>query len=252
LAGSEPLLAVRDIHTYYGDSYVLHGVSLDLSPGRIVVILGRNGMGKTTLIRSIAGLTPPRRGDIVFRGRSLVGREPYEIAQTGMAIVPQGRRIFKSLSVRENLLLPTSALAGRRKEAGLGRKQWTLDSVLGEFPQLAARLDNAGGGLSGGEQQMLAIGRALMANPALILMDEPSEGLSPKLVQKTEEIMRNLRSHGHAILLVEQNLALALSVADTIHVISSGRFVFQGTADELARNNEILDSHVGVSTAPRH
>ena len=252
MAGSEPLLAVRDIHTYYGDSYVLHGVSLDLSPGRIVVILGRNGMGKTTLIRSIAGLTPPRRGDIVFGGRSLIGRAPYQIAQSGMAIVPQGRRIFRSLTVRENLLLPTSALAGRRKAAEVGRKHWSIEGVLSEFPQLAERLNNAGGGLSGGEQQMLAIGRALMANPSLILMDEPSEGLSPKLVQKTEEIMRNLRSHGHAILLVEQNLALALSVADSIHVISSGRFVFHGTADELARNSEILDSHVGVSAAPGH
>jgi branched-chain amino acid transport system ATP-binding protein len=246
LAGSDPLLAVRDIHTYYGDSYVLHGLSLELSPGRIVVILGRNGMGKTTLIRSVAGLTPPRRGDILFDGRSTIGKPPYEIAQSGMAIVPQGRRIFKSLTVRENLLLPTSALAGHRG-SDPARRQWTLESVLAEFPQLAERMDNTGNALSGGEQQMLAIGRALMANPSLILMDEPSEGLSPKLVQKIEEIMRNLRNHGHAILLVEQNLALALSVADSIYVISSGRFVFHGTAEELSRNNEILDSHVGVA-----
>ncbi len=246
MAGSDPLLAVRDIHTYYGDSYVLHGLSLELSQGKIVVIIGRNGMGKTTLIRSIAGLTPPRRGDVVFDGHSLIGKPPYEIAQSGMAIVPQGRRIFKSLTVRENLLLPTSSLAGHRK-SDPGRKQWTLESVLEEFPQLAERMDNTGNALSGGEQQMLAIGRALMANPALILMDEPSEGLSPKLVQKIEEIMRNLRSHGHAILLVEQNLALALSVADSIYVISSGQFVFHGTPEELSRNNEVLDSHVGVA-----
>jgi branched-chain amino acid transport system ATP-binding protein len=246
LAGSDPLLAVRDIHTYYGDSYVLHGLSLELSEGRIVVILGRNGMGKTTLIRSIAGLTPPRSGEVIFDGRSLIGKPPYEIAQSGMAIVPQGRRIFKSLTVRENLMLPTSALAGRRG-SDPSNTQWTLDSVLNEFPQLAERIDNTGNALSGGEQQMLAIGRALMANPALILMDEPSEGLSPKLVQKIEEIMRNLRNHGHAILLVEQNLALALSVADSIYVISSGRFVFHGTAEELSRNTEILDSHVGVA-----
>ena len=250
-AGSEPLLAVRDIHTFYGDSYVLHGLSLDLSQGRIVVILGRNGMGKTTLIRSVAGLTPPRQGDVLFEGRSLVGRPPYAIAQSGIAIVPQGRRIFKSLTVRENLMLPTSALAGRRSVES-GRKQWDLDSVLDEFPQLAERIDNAGSALSGGEQQMLAIGRALMANPALILMDEPSEGLSPKLVQKIEEIMRNLRNHGHSILLVEQNLALALSVADSVYVISSGRFVFHGTAEELSRNREVLDSYVGVSTGASH
>ena len=250
-AGSEPLLAVRDIHTYYGDSYVLHGLSLELSQGRIVVILGRNGMGKTTLIRSIAGLTPPRRGQVLFEGRSLIGQPPYAISQSGIGIVPQGRRIFKSLTVRENLMLPTSALAGRRDVAP-GRKRWDIDGVLSEFPQLAERLDNAGNALSGGEQQMLAIGRALMANPALILMDEPSEGLSPKLVQKIEEIMRSLRSHGHSILLVEQNLALALAVADSIYVISSGRFVFHGTVDELSRNSEVLDSHVGVSADASH
>jgi branched-chain amino acid transport system ATP-binding protein len=225
---------------------VLHGLSLELSQGRIVVILGRNGMGKTTLIRSVAGLTPPRRGEIVFDGHSLIGMPPYEIAQSGIAIVPQGRRIFKSLTVRENLLLPTSALAGKRK-IDPGRKQWNLETVLAEFPQLAERMDNTGNALSGGEQQMLAIGRALMANPSLILMDEPSEGLSPKLVQKIEEIMRNLRNHGHAILLVEQNLALAMSVADSIYVISSGQFVFRGTPEELSRSPEILDSHVGVA-----
>jgi len=250
LAAPDPLLAVRDIHTYYGDSYVLHGLSLELRAGEIVAILGRNGMGKTTLIRSVAGLTPPRRGDILFRGSSIVGNAPYAIAQAGIAIVPQGRRIFRSLTVRENLALPTSALAGRsRTRAEAGRRHWTLDAVLAEFPQLAERLDNAGGSLSGGEQQMLAIGRALMANPALILMDEPSEGLSPKLVQRVEEIMRALRDSGHAILLVEQNLALALAVADRIHVISSGRFAFAGTPAELTENAGVLDSHLGVSSA---
>jgi branched-chain amino acid transport system ATP-binding protein len=248
LAASDPLLAVRDIHTYYGDSYVLHGLSLELEAGRIVVILGRNGMGKTTLIRSVAGLTPPRQGEIVFAGQSLSGKPPYSVAQAGIAIVPQGRRVFRSLTVRENLLLPTSALATQGKAQGNGRKRWNLDTVLSEFPQLAERMDHTGATLSGGEQQMLAIGRALMANPSLILMDEPSEGLSPKLVQKVEEIMRSLRSYGHAILLVEQNLALAMSLADRIYVISSGRFVFQGTPDELSQNSEILDSHLGVSS----
>ena len=244
-----PELAVRDIHTYYGDSYVLHGLSLEVGAGEIVAILGRNGMGKTTLIRSVAGLTPPRRGDVFFRGVSIVGKTPYAISQAGIAIVPQGRRIFRSLSVRENLLLPTSALAPRAHTLDPGRKHWTLDAVLAEFPQLAERLDNAGGSLSGGEQQMLAIGRALMANPSVILMDEPSEGLSPKLVQRVEEIVRALRESSHAIVLVEQNLALALSVADRIHVISSGRFVFDGTPDELTRSAGILNNHLGVSAA---
>jgi len=246
---SEPLLSVREIHTYYGDSYVLQGVSLELHQGTIVAILGRNGMGKTTLVRSVAGLTPPRRGDVIFKGRSLRGQPAYAIAQRGMAIVPQGRRIFRSLTVRENLMLPTSRLARPSRTAAPARAQWELDRVLREFPQLAQRTEHPGGALSGGEQQMLAIGRALMANPDLILMDEPSEGLAPLLVQHIERIMKNMRDHGHAILLVEQNFALAMAVADHVYVVSSGRFVFGGTPAELARETEILDRHLGVAGA---
>jgi len=244
----EPLLTVSEIHTYYGDSYVLQGVSLALSKGRIAAILGRNGMGKTTLIRSIAGLTPPRSGDIVYRGCSLRGKPPYAIAQDGIAIVPQGRRIFRSLSVRENLLLPTSVLARVQRPPQGGKDQrWDFDEVLKEFPQLAERIDHRGAALSGGEQQMLAIGRALMANPELILMDEPSEGLAPRLVLQVQEIMRRLREFGHAILLVEQNLELALSVADDVYVISAGRIVFEGTAAALAKETQVLDQYLGVS-----
>jgi branched-chain amino acid transport system ATP-binding protein len=245
---SEALLSVRGIHTYYGDSYVLQGLDFDLAAGRIGAILGRNGMGKTTLIRSVAGLTPPREGEVTFKGRSLRGRPPHAIAQDGIAIVPQGRRIFRSLTVRENLLLPTSALAGRSAAAGRNdARRWDLGAVLAEFPQLAERIEHLGGALSGGEQQMLAIGRALMANPDLILMDEPSEGLAPRLVQQAGEIMRRLRAQGHAILLVEQNLALALEVADELYVIASGQFVFRGTPAELVRATEILDRHLGVA-----
>ncbi len=249
LAMSDPLLVVTDIHTYYGDSYVLQGVSLGLAKGRIAAILGRNGMGKTTLIRSLAGLTPPRQGEITYRGRSLVGLPPYAIAQAGIAMVPQGRRIFKSLSVRENLLLPTSALArGTPRPADAQTAQrWDLDAVMKEFPQLAERRDNPGNTLSGGEQQMLAIGRALMANPELILMDEPSEGLSPRLVLQVRDIVQRLKARGHAILLVEQNLQLALSVADDVFVLSSGKFVFQGTTEALSRETQVLDQHLGVS-----
>jgi len=248
---STPLLTVSEIHTYYGDSYVLQGVSFTLRKGQIAAILGRNGMGKTTLIRSVAGLTPPRKGDIIYRGKSLRGQPPYAIAQAGIAIVPQGRRIFRSLSVRENLLMPTSVLArsARASSGGEMGQRWDFNEVLKEFPQLAERINHPGGLLSGGEQQMLAIGRALMANPELILMDEPSEGLSPRLVQQAQEIMQRLRSRGHAILLVEQNLQLALSVADEIYVLSSGRFVFQGTPAELAKATQILDQHLGVSDA---
>ena len=246
---SNPLLAISDIHTYYADSYVLQGISLTLAKGQIGAILGRNGMGKTTLIRSVAGLTPPRSGDIVFRDRSLRGKPPYAIAQAGIAIVPQGRRIFRSLSVRENLMLPTSVLA-RSSRASNGRdigQRWDFDAVLNEFPQLAERVDHMGGSLSGGEQQMLAIGRALMANPELILMDEPSEGLSPRLVLQVREIMQRLRTLGHAILLVEQNLELALSVADDVYVLSSGQFVFRGSPAALAQEASILDQHLGIA-----
>jgi branched-chain amino acid transport system ATP-binding protein len=240
---------VREIHTYYGDSYVLQGVSLDVREGTIVAILGRNGMGKTTLIRSVAGLTPPRRGDVVFKGRSQRGRPPYAIVQQGMALVPQGRRIFRSLSVRENLLLPTSRLARPGgAPAGEGRRSWwDLAGVLAEFPQLAERIEHPGGALSGGEQQMLAVGRALMANPDLVLMDEPSEGLAPLLVQQIESIMKRVRDHGHAVLLVEQNFALAMAVADHVHVLSSGRFVFGGTPRELEAAAAVLDQHLGVA-----
>jgi branched-chain amino acid transport system ATP-binding protein len=248
---SKPLLTVSNIHTYYGDSYVLQGVSLTLGKGQIVAILGRNGMGKTTLIRSVAGLTPARSGEIIFRDSSLGGKPPYAIAQAGIAMVPQGRRIFRSLSVRENLMLPTSVLA-RSPRPSNGREigqRWNLDEVLKEFPQLAERINHMGSSLSGGEQQMLAIGRALMADPELILMDEPSEGLSPRLVMQVREIMQRLRTLGHAILLVEQNLELALSVADEVYVLSSGRFVFQGTPAELAQATPILDQHLGVAGA---
>ena len=164
-------------------------------------------MGKTTLIRSVAGLTPPRQGEVLFKGRSLRGRPAYAIAQEGIALVPQGRRIFRSLTVRENLLLPTSRLARprKRRSATLGPR-----TVLAEFPQLAERIEHLGGALSGGEQQMLAIGRALMANPDLILMDEPSEGLAPQAGAAGGEIMKSVRAHGHAVLLVEQNFALAM------------------------------------------
>jgi branched-chain amino acid transport system ATP-binding protein len=244
---SEPLLTVSEIHTYYGDSYVLQGVSLTLPKGQIAAILGRNGMGKTTLIRSLAGLTPPRAGEITFRGRPLRGQPPYAIAQQGIAIVPQGRRIFRSLSVRENLMLPTSMLARAKRERAETGRRWDFDEVVKEFPQLGERVNHPGSALSGGEQQMLAIGRALMANPELILMDEPSEGLSPRLVLQVQEIMRRLRERGHAILLVEQNLELALSVADEVYVLSAGRFVFQGTPAALRSETQVLDQHLGIA-----
>jgi branched-chain amino acid transport system ATP-binding protein len=238
------LLAVEDIHTYYGDSYVLQGLSLRVASGTIVALLGRNGMGKTTLIRSVAGLTPPRRGRITFRGHDIAGLPPYRIAQLGIALVPQGRRTFPSLTVRENLQMPQSALAGL---GGRGRaERWSLSEVVREFPQIGDRLGQRARNLSGGEQQMLAIGRALMANPDLILMDEPSEGLAPVIVEQLGAIMRRLRSQGHSILLVEQNVGLAMEVADFVYVITTGRVTCAGTAAELEAQPDLISRHLGI------
>jgi branched-chain amino acid transport system ATP-binding protein len=204
-------------------------------------------MGKTTLIRSISGLTAPRRGTVLFKGNLISGLPPYEIGQRGISLVPQGRRIFPSLTVRENLLVPTSALTGRKAKGSDSVLRWSLEAVLQEFPRLAERTQQFAGSLSGGEQQMLAIGRALMANPDLILMDEPSEGLSPMLVLQIEKLMKNLRGQGHAVLLVEQNFALALSVADEIQILTSGQIVYHGSPKELICEREILDRQLGVS-----
>jgi branched-chain amino acid transport system ATP-binding protein len=246
LATLDKLLEIQDIHTYYGDSYVLQGISLEVEAGQIATLLGRNGMGKTTLIRSIAGLTPPRQGLIKLKGTSLMGLPPYKIAQLGISLVPQGRCIFPSLTVRENLLIPTSSFAGQQVQTRGGAGRWNLEKVMMEFPRLAERIKQFGGTLSGGEQQMLAIGRALMANPDIILMDEPSEGLAPVVVRHIGEIMRNIREQGHSILLVEQNFKLAMTVADFVYIISTGRIVYQGLPQELEKQKEILNRHLGI------
>lgn len=240
------MLEVEGVHTYYGESHILHGVSLGVGRGEAVALLGRNGVGKTTLIRSIAGLTPPRSGRVVFDGVELRGRRPYAIAQLGIGLVPQGRRTFPSLTVRENLLLPTSRLAGRPARRRGDGNRWTLDAVLREFPLLAERISERARHLSGGEQQLLAIGRALMANPDVILMDEPSEGLAPVLVQQLAGIMRSLRARGHSILLVEQNVDLALAVADHVYVIATGRIVHEAPAAALREAPAALAQHLGL------
>jgi branched-chain amino acid transport system ATP-binding protein len=198
-------------------------------------------MGKTTLIRSVAGLTPPAQGAITYKEKQLVGYPPYKINQMGISLVPQGRRIFSSLTVRENLLAPTSKLAGKRDQG-----HWNLETVLDEFPQLAKRVNQFGGDLSGGEQQMLAIGRALMSNPDLILMDEPSEGLAPVLVEQIGEIMKRISQQGHSILLVEQNFSLAMDTADDVYVITTGRIVHHSTPEELKDETKVLEQHLGI------
>lgn len=257
LETADSLLSVQDIHTFYGQSYVLQGLSFFVDRASIVAVLGRNGMGKTTLIRSIYGLTPPRSGNVYFNNVDTTRLRPFEITQKGMSLVPQGRRIFKHLTVKENLLLPISRLArsGSARHSfdqGGSEGDWSFEDILREFPQLRDRLNNYGTQLSGGEQQMLAIGRALISNPSLILMDEPSEGLSPKLVVQVGDILRRIKAYGHTVLLVEQNLSLALSVADFIYILSSGRFVFSGTAEELSNSPDILNEHLGVSSTTHH
>ena len=230
------MLEVRDIHTYYNDSHVLQGISLRLERGQVVGILGRNGMGKTTLIRSIIGFTPPRRGHVLFKERDITAWPSNRTVALGLGLVPQGRRVFPSLTVLENL-----AVAARRNGG-----QWTAERVMDLFPRLRERASSRAGRLSGGEQQMLAIARALMTNPELLLMDEPTEGLAPLLVREVGHVIERLKSEGLSILLVEQNLPLALRVADQVHVLSRGRVVHSCAAQALWSNEEVKARYLGL------
>jgi branched-chain amino acid transport system ATP-binding protein len=233
------MLEVRGLHSYYGDAHILHGVSLDVAPAEIVALLGRNGMGKTTLIRSIMGLAPPqvREGSIRFEDEDLRTLRPHTIAQRKIALVPQGRRLFASLTVTEHLtmLKPASAKDG-----------WNLTRVFETFPRLAERRHHRGTQLSGGERQMLAVGRALLLDPKLILMDEPSEGLAPVMVQHLETVIANLRTEGLGILLVEQNLYSALAVADRVFVMETGEIVHQGSKHDMQADPNSLRRYLGV------
>ncbi|MFQ5399259.1 MAG: ABC transporter ATP-binding protein [Anaerolineae bacterium] len=231
------MLTVNNIHTYYGDSHILQGVSLTVAKGEAVALLGRNGVGKTTTIKSIIGFTPPRRGQILLHDVDVTAFPSYRTAQLGVGLVPQGRGIFPTLTVRENIML-----AARGAQNG----GWTLDRVLETFPHLAARLKNRGSQLSGGEQQMLAIARALMTNPQLLLLDEPSEGLAPLIVAEIGRIISRLREEGLSILVVEQNLALALGIADRVYVMNKGRIVFEGTPADLQAQEDVMHQYLGV------
>jgi branched-chain amino acid transport system ATP-binding protein len=225
------MLSLDEVHTYYGESYVLHGVTLSVEQGSVVALLGRNGMGKTTTIRSIIGFTPPRSGKVEFRDKDIAHLKPFQIAQLGIGLIPQGRNIFPSLSVKENL-----TMAARHK----GRSgEWSLDRVYSQFPILGERSNLKGNLLSGGEQQMLAIARGLMTNPDLLLMDEPSEGLAPTIVRDIGSIIAQLKEEGLSILLVEQNLPMALVVSDYAYIISKGRIVYESAPQELEDNEEI-------------
>jgi branched-chain amino acid transport system ATP-binding protein len=228
------MLELRDVHAYYGNSHVLHGVSLDLDKGEIVSLLGRNGAGKTTTILAIMGYLAPDPGRIVYRGRDLRGVPPHALARQGFGFVPQERGIFPSLTVEENLTV--AARAGR----------WSLADAYRLFPRLEERRANLGFQLSGGEQQMLAIARALMLNPEVILLDEPSEGLAPIIVEEIVHVLHSIKKEGLAVLLVEQNLRVALSLADRHYVMSKGQVCFTGTTDELEHNERVLSEYLSV------
>ena len=231
------LLEVVDIHTYYGDAYVLQGLSLTLEQGQILGILGRNGVGKTTLVNSIMGFTPPRRGHILFKGANITGASSFSTVRGGVGLVPQGRRVFPTLTVAENLQVA---------ERGTDRHGWTMERVYALFPRLAERRHQRARTLSGGEQQMLAIGRGLMTNPDCLIMDEPSEGLAPVIIQSVWAAIGKLRQEGLSILLVEQNAALAVQLVDYVHVLEKGRVVFSATPQQLWANDAVKSSYLGI------
>jgi branched-chain amino acid transport system ATP-binding protein len=239
----EAILTARDIRTYYGDSYVVQGVDLDLEEGQTLALLGRNGMGKTTLIRSLMNLTVPRQGEVRLRGKVISGLPSNRIARHGIGLIPQGRRIFPTLSVQENLSLPSSVLAGGRDRA---KRDWTLERVYDLFPKLSERASQMAGSLSGGEQSMLAFGRALMSNPDIILMDEPTEGLAPVIVARIGQAIDELKRAGMTILLVEQNARFAESVADKVCIMSNGQIVFRGTPELLDADPETRQKWLGI------
>ena len=236
---SEALLEARDLHAYYGASHVLHGVDFRVSEGETVGLLGRNGMGKTTLLKAMLGLVKPRGGEVFVRGTAMTGAEPYLVARRGIAYVPEGRGIFPNLSVKENLVM-----AARPRPDG--RREWTLDRVLATFPRLAQRIGHGGWHLSGGEQQMLTIGRALMTNPDVLLLDEATEGLAPQIAHEIWGIIREIRGQGIATVLVDRNWAAVTAIADRNVILVKGKVAFEGEGRALLAQPELLQRHLGV------
>ena len=237
---AEPALAIRGLNAYYGDSHVLCDVGFRLREGRVLALLGRNGAGKSTCIQSIMGLVKARSGSVELFGQPIRGLAPEAISRRGVGLVPQGRRIFANLTVHENL-----RVAERRARAGAGRA-WNDAAVFERFPQLGRRRGQLAGSLSGGEQQMLAIGRALVSNPRVLLLDEPSEGLAPLIVHEVGQTLLELKAQGFSIVLVEQNTTLALRVADDVAILNTGRLVHEGTAADLQSRPEVLHANLGV------
>jgi branched-chain amino acid transport system ATP-binding protein len=235
-------LSLTNVHSFYGDSHILHGVSFALRSGSVLALLGRNGAGKTTCISTIIGFLAPREGEIRLFDEPIAGLGPERIAHLGIGLVPQGRRIFASLTVRENLVVA-------QQRRGMSTERWTVDRIYDLFPRLRERHAQFAGTLSGGEQQMLAIGRALMGNPRVLLLDEPSEGLAPLIVAEVGRTIQRLKHERQSTILVEQNLKLALDVADEAVILNTGHCVFAGKAGELRDNDELIAQHLGVYRA---
>ena len=235
----EMLLEASDLHTYYGASHILRGVNLTVRRGEAISLMGRNGMGKTTTLRSLVGLTAPRRGKVALCGREITGKEPHEVARLGIALVPEGRGIFPNLRVREQLVMAA-------RPGVDGRQDWTWDRVIGLFPRLAERAENYGNQLSGGEQQMLTIGRALMTNPDLLMLDEATEGLAPLMRKEIWRVIQLIKAAGIATIIVDKDIKALSTISDRSLVIAKGRIVFEGTTAELAAQPEITAKYLGV------
>ncbi len=239
MKADSPILEVSGLHTHYGASHILHGIDFSVHPGECLSLMGRNGMGKTTTIRSVFGLTPPSEGEVKIFGKDVTGASPHVIARLGMGLVPEGRGIFAGLSVEENLIM--TARPGRN-----GQQEWTLERVLKTFPRLAERLSNMGNHLSGGEQQMLSIGRALMTNPDLLILDEATEGLAPLIRKEIWSVVRQVKETGIATIIVDKDVDAILSVSDKSLILVKGQVVFSGSSAELAANPDIHVQHLGV------
>jgi branched-chain amino acid transport system ATP-binding protein len=233
------VLAVRDLHAFYGGSHVLHGLDLRLRKGELLALLGRNGAGKTTLISAITGLGVRRTGTIELNGLDVSRADPEQIAKMGIGLVPQGRHVFSSLTVRENLVIAARVPSGQKTP-------WTLERAFKTFPRLQERHNQNAGALSGGEQQLLVIARALLTNPSVLLLDEPSEGLAPQMVDEVQRIVRDVKNEGTSIVLVEQNIRFALALADRVAILNTGRLVFAGSPEDLRTDNSLIDAHLGV------
>ena len=236
---SAPIIEARELHTYYGASHILHGVDFSVRAGEAVGLMGRNGMGKTTLIRTLVGHVPPRRGEVKINSQVMTHAAPHLIARQGIAYVPEGRGVFPNLTVKENLLMAAHHGAD-------GHHEWTLDRVLDTFPRLGERLNHGGQQLSGGEQQMLSIGRALMTHPKLLILDEATEGLAPLVAREIWHIIESVRDSGIAAIIVDKNFAALSALTDRNVILVKGRVVFEGSGEELKAKPELLHQHLGI------